>query len=283
MKLKPFTTVEQQLSLIENKGFRINDWETARVFVTNVGYYRLRAYFLPFKTSSGYRPEDFSRIMQLYEFDAKLRAWLFEVIGEIECVIRARFSSYLARKYGPECHLDASTFDTDHKHEKYAARIKDVIQRNHTSPIIQHHQEKYGGHFPIWVIIEFFSVGMLSFTFSDLRRHDRKAIARLFHTGDNQLISWLKAFTELRNKCAHFARLYYWRFTSVPKKDRRMEKPVDRTLFSQIHMLKFLHQDAAKWNGHLQALASLMLCYEAAIDLEHIGFPTNWQDILTKR
>lgn len=48
-------------------------------------------------------------------------------------------------------------------------------------------------------------------------------------------------------------------------------------------MLKFLHQDAAKWNGHLQALASLMHCYEAAIDLEHIGFPTNWQDILTKR
>ena len=50
-----------------------------------------------------------------------------------------------------------------------------------------------------------------------------------------------------------------------------MEKPVDRTLFSQIYMLKFLHQDAAKWNGHLQALASLMHCYEAAIDLEHIG------------
>lgn len=141
----------------------------------------------------------------------------------------------------------------------------------------------YGGHFPIWVIIEFFSVGMLSFTFSDLRRHDRKEIARLFHTGDNQLASWLRAFTELRNQCAHFARLYYLRFTSVPKKDRRMEKPVDRTLFSQIYMLKFLHQDAAKWNGHLQALASLMHCYEAAIDLEHIGFPTNWQDILTKR
>ena len=179
--------------------------------------------------------------------------------------------------------MATSTFDTNHKHEKYVARIENVIQRNRTSPIIQHHQKIYGGHFPIWVIIEFFSVGMLSFTFSDLRRHDRKEIARLFHTGDNQLASWLRAFTELRNQCAHFARLYYWRFTSVPKKDRRMEKPVDRTLFSQIYMLKFLHQDAAKWNGHLQALASLMHCYEAAIDLEHIGFPTNWQDILTKR
>ncbi|NMX12571.1 Abi family protein [Mobiluncus mulieris] len=60
------------------------------------------------------------------------------------------------------------------------------------------------------MIIEFFSTGMLSFTYADLKRQDRKRIARAaFNTGDQQLESWLRAFTELRNKCAHYTRLYF--------------------------------------------------------------------------
>ncbi|MCV0015015.1 hypothetical protein [Mobiluncus mulieris] len=44
----------------------------------------------------------------------------------------------------------------------------------------------------MWVIIEFFSTGMLSFTYADLKRQDRKRIARVaFNTRvSNRLCKW---------------------------------------------------------------------------------------------
>ena len=54
MDLKPSTTIDEQLVLIEGKGIHINDMQAARDFLRRTGYYRLRAYFLPFKTRTGY-------------------------------------------------------------------------------------------------------------------------------------------------------------------------------------------------------------------------------------
>ena len=141
--------------------------------------------------------------MRLYDFDSQLRVWLFDVIGEIESALKADIGSYLACAYGSQCYLEAPTFDSRHKHDAYLRRIDRVIHDNRNAPVVKHHLDKYEGRFPIWVIMEFFSTGMLSFTYADLKRGDRKAIAKMYGTGDQQLLSWLRAFTELRNKCAH--------------------------------------------------------------------------------
>ena len=85
----------------------------------------------------------------------------------------------------------------------------------------------------MWVIIEFFSTEMLSFFYADLQRADKKAIAKgAFATGDQQLESWLRALTELRNKCAHYTRFYYWPFTTVPRQFTGASWRMDNTLFS---------------------------------------------------
>ena len=155
-----------------------------------------------------------------------------------------------------------------------------MIHDNRNAPVVKHHLDKYEGRFPIWVIMEFFSTGMLSFTYADLKRGDRKAIAKMYGTGDQQLLSWLRAFTELRNKCAHYTRLYFWRFTTIPRPDTRMRHPVDRSLFSQIYMLKFLHPDQDRWQERVAHLGNIFAQYADSIDLSHMGFPTNWRDML---
>lgn len=280
MDLKPSTTIEEQLVLIEGKGIRIHDMQVARDFLARTGYYRLRAYFLPFKTRTGYRPVSFEQIMRLYEFDSQLRMWLFGVIGVIESALKARLGSYLAQVYGSQCYLEASTFDSRHKHDAYMRRIDRVIHDNRNAPVVKHHLDKYEGRFPIWVIMEFFSTGMLSFTYADLKRGDRKAIAKMYGTGDQQLLSWLRAFTELRNKCAHYTRLYFWRFTTIPRPDTRMVHTPDRSLFSQIYMLKFLYPELDRWREHVDCLDALLARYADSVDLSHIGFPENWRKLL---
>jgi abortive infection bacteriophage resistance protein len=280
MDLKPSTTIDEQLVLIEGKGIHINDMQAARGFLRRTGYYRLRAYFLPFKTRTGYRPVSFDQIMRLYDFDSQLRVWLFDVIGEIESALKADIGSYLACAYGSQCYLEAPTFDSRHKHDAYLRRIDRVIHDNRNAPVVKHHLDKYEGRFPIWVIMEFFSTGMLSFTYADLKRGDRKAIAKMYGTGDQQLLSWLRAFTELRNKCAHYTRLYFWRFITIPRPDTRMRHPADRSLFSQIYMLKFLHPDQDRWQERVAHLDNIFAQYADSIDLSHMGFPTNWRDML---
>jgi len=54
-----------------------------------------------------------------------------------------------------------------------------ISHENRRTLVVKHHQGKYGGQFPIWVIIEFFSMGMLSYCYSDLKSEDQKTIDRV--------------------------------------------------------------------------------------------------------
>ncbi|WP_396824184.1 Abi family protein [Mobiluncus mulieris] len=134
----------------------------------------------------------------------------------------------------------------------------------------------------MWVIIEFFSTGMLSFTYADLKRQDRKRIARVaFNTGDQQLESWLRAFTELRNKCAHYTRLYFWRFTTVPRQPRDGRWKMDNSLFSQLYMLSRMHPNQHSWRKEISRLEGIIQLYQPYMGRSHLGFPRDWKALLS--
>ena len=134
----------------------------------------------------------------------------------------------------------------------------------------------------VWVIIEFFSMGMLSYLYADLLTPDKKQIATTsFGTSADCLQSWLRCATDLRNRCAHYSRLYYWIFSAIPKTPQNATYEFDRRLFSQILMLKYLYPDKNKWNNEVSVnLESLIEEYLPDISLKHIGFPENWKELL---
>lgn len=145
------------------------------------------------------------------------------------------------------------------------------------------HCEKCNIKFPIWYIIEFFSMGMLSFFYSDLQSRDRKAIAKEtfnFPSADC-IVSWLRCLTDLRNRCAHHSRLYYWTFSSIPQMPKKCNYKGDRKLFTQIFILKYLYPDKNVWNNHIVIeIETLIDEFFPAISLSHIGFPKNWKHLL---
>lgn len=99
---KKFATFEEQLKIIENKGFKISDREECLNFLKSVNYYDISAYFLPFRNSDHtiQKGIDFKRIYKTYEFDRKIRSLIFFVIEEIELYLRVQLSYYHAEKYG---------------------------------------------------------------------------------------------------------------------------------------------------------------------------------------
>lgn len=277
-------TYEQQVEIIAGKGFLVDDKESCIAFLNRANYYRLSAFFLPFQNREGlyYQEIPFKRVQRIYDFDCRIRAILFQAIEQIEFYLRTQFSYFTAHKYGTLGYLDDSIYSKNHNSIAFSQKIEQCIKENHRTPVVKHHLEKYNGNFPIWVVIEFFSIGMLSYFYSDLRSKDQKTIAReSFHSFPACIKSWLRCLTDLRNRCAHYSRLYYWIFPAIPQMPKGCTYVADRKLFSQILMLKYLYPESADWNSHIAiSIETLIKEYLPDISLKHIGFPENWESLL---
>src|SRR5690554_2504209 len=129
---------------------------------------------------------------------------------------------------------------------------------------------------------------MFSFFYKAMLIEDRKYIAKnKFGVSHSLLESWLYCLTDLRNKCAHYTRLYFWLFTATPKIPKEYSRSLDKEyreslninrLFPQILMLKFLFPDTSEWNNiFMHGLKALVEEYMADIELKHIGFPLEWE------
>lgn len=286
MEVKQPKTYEEQVQCIKNKGFLIEDKYSCIEFLKKANYYRLSAYFLPFKRKDGTYFENisFTRVQRIYEYDSKIRALVFQTIEEIEFYLRTRFSNYSAHTYGSLGYLEAANFSESHNEQKYKEKIQTCVAENSRTLVVKHHNEQYEGKFPIWVMIEFFSMGMLSYFYNDMKTADQKQLAKdLYGTSAPCLMSWLRCLTDLRNRCAHYSRLYYWMFPAMPKIPKGMPFIADRKLFTQIFMLKCLYPDYEKWNSSVMAeIEALMEEFQNDISLKHIGFPSNWKELLKK-
>lgn len=284
LDVKEPITYDEQVKKISEKGFIIEDADSCKVFLKQANYYRLLAYYLPFKKKDGtyFKGISFKRIQRIYEFDSHLRSLLSQIIEQIEFYLRTQLSYHLSFAYGALGYLEPSNFNSRHNDKAFKERIADCIDENKRTLVVKHHNQKYGGKFPLWVIIEFFSMGMLSYLYADLLTPDKKQIAMTsFGTSADCLQSWLRCATDLRNRCAHYSRLYYWIFSAIPKTPQNASYEFDRRLFSQILMLKYLYPDKDKWNNEVSiALESLIEEYLPDISLKHIGFPENWKELL---
>jgi len=285
MILKEPKTYEEQMQLIQSKGFIIENEQECIAFLEKVNYYRLSAYFLPFrkKDNSYFQNIKFSKIQKIYEFDNKIRSLLFQTIEEIEVYLRTQLSYYSGHTYGSLGYLDNSHFSPKHDSEKFAKMVEKCIDENSRTLVVKHHNKNYDGKFPIWVIIEFFSLGTLSYFFSDLNIADQKKLAKeMYATSPKNLGSWLHCITVLRNRCAHYSRLYYYLFPVMPRFQKKNYYTADRTLFTQLLVLKYLFPNKDIWNKSiLPKIEGLVNDYLPDISLKHIGFPESWQSILS--
>jgi abortive infection bacteriophage resistance protein len=287
-QLKKPTTYTEQLEKLRNRGCQITDAAFCEKILSQINYYRLSAYFLPFKNSSNgnYLPgTDFNAIYQIYEFDRKLRNLLFSAIEEVEIFFRARISYYHAHKYGALGYENAANYNKKHNHDKFSKLIKAAIKKNCKVPFVQHHVKIYRRQFPVWVITELFTFGMLSYFYGDLPTADQKNIAKtLFGTIPKNITSWLRCCTDLRNICTRYGRLYFRIFTAIPANIPDLEKNAERRLFGAVLTLKNLYTDTNKWNSKIQPeLASLVESYTDFIDINHMGFPADWKSKLLKQ
>ncbi|MCL2638289.1 MAG: Abi family protein [Oscillospiraceae bacterium] len=285
-------TIDAQLNKLEHRGCIIEDRTFAKGVLEKINYYRLANYFSVFQENSKryLAGTSFNRVLRIYDFDRRLRGKLLTYLEEIEISMRAVISNTHALKYGALGYLKESTFSHHHNHNHFMSRIDRLVEKNTDIKFVSHYKRKHAGDFPLWVMMELFSFGMLAHFFKSLHKQDKKEIADKHFAGafsPSHIESWLESMAALRNHCAHYARLYANRIEPVPKELIELGgEPVpfrmDSGLFSFIYVIRLMYIKRAGGVSTLATqLAALFEEFKEDIDIKALGFPEGWEEILT--
>ena len=295
--LKEPKTFEEQIQILEDRNMKIENKEDAIKILKTTNYYRFTAYALQFKKFDNYDNRvSFRDVYKLYKFDKRLRHLILGILENIEIAMRTYLAYQLSISHGAEAHTNPDIFkdrdlysgriDMNGRSRKgLMEEIKLEIRNNNKELFVKHHVNKYNGHFPIWVIVEIFSFGMLSRTYGNLNIVDQKQISKnCFNINYQLLESWLKNLAYVRNICAHYGRLYNKKMSIMPKIHTKYSQDnIDlNKLFVSVLAIKELTVTTSEWDVFKDQLKILIDEYIDVIDFKLIGFPENWFEILSR-
>ena len=288
--IKPPTSYDQQIKILEDRGMLVPDHDLARHYLSHLNYYRISAYWLPFQDDSGNHQfkdsANFEDALDCYVFDRELRLLVMDAIERFEVSLRTQWAYHLAQEYGSHAYLDQGLFRNTRQYNISLDKLKSEIDRSHET-FIKHYKATYTDpeYPPIWAVVEVMSYGQLSKLFSNLQhRKDRNSIARIYGLDEKIIVSLLHHLTIVRNTCAHHGRLWNRRFTFTIKVPNRGEEALLNSLsksntkyiYNTLVMLEYLIEIISPDSRWGERLTELLAKYKIA-NPKSMGFPDDWQ------
>lgn len=226
---KPHLSLAQQADLLMGRGLSADRNELMRI-LHHVGYYRLSAYWYPFRKldpQTGKCLDDFeagttlAKVWRNYVFDRELKRHLLDAIERIEVALRGMLAYYHTETHSPFDYADASYFPLWQGYEKKLMKFKEPqgSARLNAPDYVLHFFEEYGSrheHLPLWMAMGVADFGFIVFFFQYSSDEIKRKIADQLGVRIDTLKSWLHVLRLLRNDCAHHARVWNRTFRSLP-------------------------------------------------------------------
>ena len=290
--VKPSLTIADQISALKDKGLIITDDAFATSCLSNISYYRLRAYTYPFQDNIDPNHPftvviTFEQIIELYKFDHKLRLLPFDAFEKIEIAFRTQVIFQWAIAHGSHWHIDPALYRSTVTFAQHISSLQGEINRSNET-FIKHYLYKYTSPSepPSWMSLEVSSMGLLSQMFLNLKKGAPKInVTHHFGLNDiNLLENWMHCFSNIRNVCAHHGRLWNRRLTShitLPTNPVNLfiQKSViyPYKLYPSLCAMVYIINIVSPECSFKERIKDLM--YECPLKQEHeMGFPTNWRD-----
>lgn len=311
---KPYRNIAQQIDVLQGRGMAIADLPRATGYLEQLGYYRLSGYWYPMRESrpapagapnppevlDQFRPgSDFSQVVDLYAFDKGLRLLFLDAIERVEVALRVQVALLLGER-SPFSHRDPTElhprFTTPRDggpsmHDDWIVRL-DKLASKSREQFVKHFSDRYAPPLPIWVAIELWDFGLLSFLISGMQWNDVTKVAAGYGIPDaNLLKSWCRSINHVRNICAHHSRIWNRPLVENPKPPRRGQIPTLDHLVGDIHaqsrpysvaaILQFLLRVVSPGSSWGKRLKEHMNTLPAApgISMGQTGFPAGWANL----
>lgn len=308
---KPPLTYLAQVALWESRGLTIENQERALRYLTNISYYRLSAYAIPFQDNKDAFNEGttFTQILNIYLFDRELRLLIFNAIERLEVSIRARMVYDLSHKYGSHWQDNAKIYKDPYriKNRKTGefftidvySEVQEMIAKStkekHPETFIKHYKTNYTKptNPPSWMCLEVLTLGQLSKLYNGLKNNqDKQNIAQTFGVHHTVFSSWLHTLTYVRNICGHHGRLWnreiaieptWLQKPQLPWINNNLENVTNRT-FYVLCIIKYLLQTANPSHHLKEHFIALLAKYPEA-PIQFMGIPStadanlfNWEN-----
>jgi len=311
--VKPFATINEQIDVLASRGLEL-DRTAAEKWLRSVGYYRLSGYWYPYRAIGETQQQarldqflprtSFDDVVRLYEFDRKLRTLVFDGLQRVEVALRSHLS-YILGSTGPLAYRDPTAFRPTFDREAWLATAHSRVNRarRHSEPI-RHHEARYSGELPVWVLMEVLDFADTSKLYDGLLARDQWMIAELFGvTVDDQSLSpnqrtkarkahplarWFEQLTVLRNTCAHHSRVWNRSFTPVSTAAlrtiddlRSLPEGQSERLYGALSVIGYLLQTISPgttWTEKVRTLIEDSFIALSGRAVAELGFPAQWQE-----
>ncbi len=288
---KPPLTFEAQAAQLIERGL-IADQSEIIHRLKSVNYYRLAGYLHPFRLpdSDSFRNgTNLDTVWRRYCFDRRLRDLFLDAIERIEVATRTKLVYHFAHAHGPfgYCHEDKLPKMKIEDYLEWRQNLQ--IETSRSKEVFKKHfTKKYGDShksLPLWMLCELMSMGsMLSF-YKGVEGELKQKVAADFGLTDKLMESWLRSLYNVRNLCAHHARL--WNKTLgcppiVPKESKLPDWPNvfmfrnDRCGIALVICRQFLKliSPTSQWHRRTDKLFEEY----PEIPIKDMGLPENWQE-----
>ena len=307
MAQKIFKNIDEQISILKDKGLIINDLDFAKERLFKENYFFISGYRHLFmsddKVSIFNKGTTFEELYSMFVFDRRLRNIIFKNILIVENNIKSIISYQLSKKYGykEKDYLNAKNFTTDSLKVRQVYDIINKMKRQIRVNGKQHaatmHYLNNYGYIPMWILVKVLSFGLVSELYCILKEEDRIAIANAYNIDIETLAIYLSILSNFRNLCAHEDILY----------DHRTQRQIPDSKYHKLLNIETNNGDYIYGKNDLFAVVIIMkvmlseiefrdfineISYEidyldgkiSSISIHHIlnkiGFPDNFRDII---
>ena len=217
-------TIENQITLLKQRGMLFRDEVFAANLLKNISYYRLKGYWWDMQsncTLHTFKPDTyFENIIDRYDFDRSLRLILFDAIERIEIALRTKMIYHLSISHNSLWYLNTSLFEntivnvngrTKTLHRNITEELQRELDRSQEI-FMKDHRDRYPDkHADAWKALEVASLGTLSKLYKCLQNQlpEKASIANEMGLNSTAVLSsWLESITYIRNIIAHHSRLW---------------------------------------------------------------------------
>ncbi|NYI19753.1 abortive infection bacteriophage resistance protein [Xanthomonas arboricola] len=304
---KPALTNAEFVRKLTTAGLSIQDQSLAEETLSNVNYFRLKIYFRPFLQPPNFKNfilgSTIESVIDLYEFDRKLRMIVFDLIGQIELLIRHRVDARLTSYMG-----DPFWYLNENLYRDYPKRTIEMIRSssfNSKEDFAKHFHEKYhngrAGQFhllpPFWIASELLTVGQVFYIINGLEKskfpptganpaagNELDELSKDFDAFNIQNFSrWIEYTRNIRNVCAHHGRLWNRHLAEPPGIARRLAKEIrgkvafKHRIYNHLVMMRVMLSARGCDDNIAQTMKSLFADHPEVEKMKaHMGFPDKW-------
>lgn len=277
----------------EARGFADGDSQQSEYMLNRISYQHASGYFHMLEDETGRIPDGMSMrtLHRIILFDRKLQSLFMEYIGLFELQFRAQYSYRLSIERGAFAHRERKNFKNRNYFKSFLQGYQKEFRRQikNRNRTVSEAYEKYGDA-PTWIAVEIMSFGTLSMLYGNTRSMKvRDGVAASFGVTQEELVSWARAISGVRNTCAHFGQICGKNLVSRPKRiygadgDNGSPFYIIMILVKLLGSPRYFPDDTSLSYGLMLVNATVQLFNEFEDILPLCGVSADWRELIMQK